>query len=145
MCSNYFNGVEWVSGEDKADTSKPSSEEILQRADRLRLFGHFHLPLWKKNTTVASEWNRNRHREETETHRENNINNNNNNVSPGRPWLCERNVFTAVTFHPVIDPDRSDCNTAWLWSVSVWCPGGNKTIFNHRYTCIYIVSMSFSF
>lgn len=36
----YFDRVQWVSGEDQANPSKASSEEVLQRADRLRLLGH---------------------------------------------------------------------------------------------------------
>lgn len=36
----YFDRVQRVSGEDQANPSKASSEEVLQRADRLRLLGH---------------------------------------------------------------------------------------------------------
>lgn len=40
-----------MSGEDEANPSKASSEEVLHGADRLRLFGHFDFPLcWKKKT-----------------------------------------------------------------------------------------------
>lgn len=47
--SNYFNGVQWVSGEDEAYSSKSSSHEVLQRANRLRLFGHVDFSALEEN------------------------------------------------------------------------------------------------
>lgn len=61
--NTHFNGVEWVSGEDEANPSKPSSEEVLQGTDRPLLFWHFYSPLcWnkQKHSTAATELNSHR-------------------------------------------------------------------------------------
>lgn len=55
----YFDGVQWVSGENQANPSETSGEEVLQRADRLLLFGHLSFRLcreskrWQNTTNVA--------------------------------------------------------------------------------------------
>lgn len=56
--SNYFDGVEWMSGEDEANPPEASSEEVLQGTDRFLLFRHFYfLQEGKKHQIASTELN----------------------------------------------------------------------------------------
>lgn len=112
-----FDGVQRVTGEDKANPSEPPGEEVLQGADRLRLLGHFDSWFCRKTTNQHTSveltpklirCNRRHTRRDVRAR---------NDVLPGRLRLSAVLVFVPAalrTFHPLIYNDLSDSHSAPL-------------------------------